>query len=164
VRQIPENFVYVGPESAVHSYRLMDQARVGAVYGSTVGLEMVLRGRPVVVSGLAHYGDLGFTDVAGDEPTLWRALERLCGDPLREEEVGRRRELAERYAWVFFFRQMVPLPWLHESEIGRPTIDRRALEQELTRRDSDTNQVLDFIVHGPRGQFLVRRQGVGETP
>ncbi len=164
VRQTPENFVYVGPESAVHSYRLMDHASVGALYGSTVGLEMVLRGRPVVVSGQAHYGDLGFTDLAGDEAALWRALERLCDEPLPGLEVARRRELAERYAWVFFFRQMVPLPWLREATIGHPAVDPLSLEQELAENSSPTNQVLDFIAHGPSGQFLVRRQGVGETP
>ena len=158
VRETPENFVYIQPGSAVHSYRLMDLATVGAVYSSTAGLEMVLRRRAVVVSGLTHYGDLGFTELAGDEVALWRTLERLCGSPLGEQDLAHRRELAERYAWVFFFRQMVPLPWLREAQVGRPAVDAPTLEQELAESGSHTNQVLDFIVQGPSGQLVVERR------
>ena len=164
VQETPENFVYIHPGSAVHSYRLMDVASVGVVYSSTAGLEMVLRGRPVVVSVLTHYGDLGFTELAGDEVALWRTLERLCGSPVVEQELARRRELAERYAWAFFFRQMVPLPWLREAETGHPAIHAPGFEQELAERGSHTNQVLDFIAHGPPGQLLVQRRDFGGTP
>jgi len=152
----PENFVYIGPASAVHSYRLMDLASVGAVYASTAGLEMALRGRPVVVSARTHYGGLGFTDQAGDQDALWSALERWCGAPTSGADLEPRRQLAERYAWTFFFRQMVPLPWLREPRIGHPVLDPVRLERELADRRSRTNQVLDFILEdGATGQFLV---------
>lgn len=151
----PENFAYIGPASAVHSYRLMELASVGAAYASTAGLEMALRGRPVVVSARTHYGGLGFTDQAGDGVALRSALERWCGGTTSAADLERRRQLAERYAWTFFFRQMVPLPWLREPRIGHPLLDPVKLEGELAERGSCTNQVLDFIEGGAAGQFLL---------
>ena len=107
---------------------------------------------------------MGFTELAGAEVALWRTLERLCGSPVVEQELARRRELAERYAWAFFFRQMVPLPWLREAETGHPAIHAPGFEQELAERGSHTNQVLDFIVHGPSGQLLVQRRDIEGSP
>ena len=49
-------------------YELMESADFGLVYTSTTGLEMALRGKPVIVAGQTHYRDRGFTvDVSNRE-------------------------------------------------------------------------------------------------
>jgi hypothetical protein len=151
---LPENFVYVPPDSRINSYRLADLATVGVVYASTIGLEMVLRGRPVVVCGLTHYGALGFADEAGDSITLLAALERVCDQAPPAEEIERRRVLAERYASLFFFRQMVPIEWLGEHRMGVPRFSAAGFTAELRQVHSPTSQVLDFIEDGATGQFI----------
>ncbi len=152
---LPENFVYVPPDSSINSYRLADLAAVGVVYASTMGLETVLRGRPVVVSGLTHYGALGFTDEAGDSDTLTATLERVCHEALPADEIERRRVLAERYASLFFFRQMVPIDWLEEPRMGIPRFNAARFAGELRQVRCPTSQVLDFIEDGSRGQFIL---------
>lgn len=59
--RLPTNVRIVPPESRISSYALMDGARIGLVYTSTVGLEMAMRGIPVVVAGSTHYRGHGFT-------------------------------------------------------------------------------------------------------
>ena len=152
---LPENFVYVPPDSSMNSYRLADLAAVGVVYTSTIGLEMVLRGRPVMVSGLTHFGALGFTDEAGDAGTLTAALERACSQALTAEEIERRRVLAERYASLFFFRQMVPIDWLDDRRMGSPRFSAARFAEGLRQVRSPTSQLLDFIEDGTRGQFIL---------
>ncbi len=151
---LPENFVYVSPDSPINSYRLADLATVGVVYASTIGLEMVLRGRPVVVSGRTHFGALGFTDEAGDSGMLTTALERACNQALTADEIERRRVLAERYASLFFFRQMVPIDWLDDRRMGAPRFSAATFAGGLRQIGSPTSQLLDFIEDGATGQFL----------
>jgi len=156
---LPENFVYVPPDSPINSYRLADLAAVGVVYASTIGLEMVLRRRPVVVSGLTHFGALGFTEEGGDSATLTAALDRVCAQALTADEIERRRVLAERYASLFFFRQMVPIDWLDEPRMGHARFNAASFAGGLRQGRSPTSQLLDFIEDGATGQFILEPSG-----
>jgi hypothetical protein len=88
---------------------LMELAHLALVYTSTTGLEMALRGKPVIVAGRAYYGRKGFTRDA-DDPAHYDALLQ-AGDlsALRPGEL----ELARRYACLFFFRHHIPFPLMH---------------------------------------------------
>ncbi|MCB2213813.1 hypothetical protein KQH50_00305 [bacterium] len=109
--EIPAHIHLVGPEEKVNTYDVVDAADLGLVYTTTVGLEMALRGIPVVVAGQTHYRNRGFTH----DPDTWDAyfdsLESLLGDlkaaRLTQEQV----ELAWRYAYLFFFTFPKPFPW-----------------------------------------------------
>jgi hypothetical protein len=91
----------VPPEHPASPYALMEMADLGLVYTSTAGLEMALRGQPVVVAGRAHYAgtELVHTPASRED---WRALVRSFPGP-RERQV----ELAERYAHLFYFEHPV---------------------------------------------------------
>ena len=76
------------------------------VYG-TAGLELALRGKPVVLAGEAHYGGKGFThdglDIASYRDFLSRVGELT---PLTEEQT----RLARMYAYSYFVQRQIPLP------------------------------------------------------
>jgi capsule polysaccharide export protein KpsC/LpsZ len=76
------------------------------VYG-TLGLELAVLGKPVILAGEAHYGDKGFT-YDGLTPDAYRQLLREAGSlkPLSEEQ----RLLARRYAYCYFVQRQIPLP------------------------------------------------------
>ena len=78
-RDLPPNVRIVEAEDSLSSYPLMEAADVGLVYTSTTGLEMTLRGKPVIVAGRTHYRGKGFTlDVSSPTEfveTLLRALD-----------------------------------------------------------------------------------------
>jgi hypothetical protein len=94
-----------------NTYDLMDQASVGLVYTTTVGMEMALNGLPVVVAGDTHYRNRGFTL----DPVSWTEyfsiLDKVLRDPaghrLRPEQV----ESAWNYAHGFFFEFPLDFPW-----------------------------------------------------
>ena len=103
--QLPAHIKIIPPESDLSSYMLMRMADVGLVYTSTAGLEMALDGKPVIVAGLTHYAGKGFTcDVSSH--AQYRDLLGGLGDlkPLSAEAI----EQARRYAYLFFFRFMLP--------------------------------------------------------
>ncbi len=121
---IPKHIHMIEPEEKINTYDILDITDLGLVYTTTVGLEMAMRGIPVIVAGQTHYRDRGFTC----DPETWEAyfstLNALIADlehaRLNQEQV----ELAWRYAYLFFFNFPKAFPWhlldLEEDFNNRP--------------------------------------------
>lgn len=109
--QLPAHVIVIPPESKVNTYDLIDLARVGLVYTTTVGLEMAMAGVPVIVAGQTHYRGRGFTTDPCTMEECLGAVDRV----LDEGQIGASRddrvELAWRYAYRYFFEYPFPFPW-----------------------------------------------------
>jgi hypothetical protein len=103
------------------SYPLMEMCDVGLVYTSTVGLELALRGKPVVVAGRTHYSDKGFTIPAVSPAQFCSTLTAVLDDPA---DTSVDVEQARRYAYMFFFRNAIASPGVeeHVSGLARLTV------------------------------------------
>lgn len=107
----PENLHIVTPSEKINTYDIMDIASLGLVYTTTVGLEMALRGIPVIVAGSTHYGKRGFTY----DPDSWddyfkilnEVIANLPSSRLKLEQI----ETAWNYAYRFFFEYPFDFPW-----------------------------------------------------
>ncbi len=108
---LPEKVRVVPPDSDINTYDLIELAHVGLVYTTTVGMEMVMQGVPVVVSGATHYRGKGFTYDPESWDEYFEALGRLLSDPLGRRVPDEQIELAMRYAYRFFFEYPFPFPW-----------------------------------------------------
>ena len=108
---IPEHITLIEPAEKVNTYDILEITDLGLVYTTTVGLEMAMRGIPVITAGRTHYRGRGFTI----DPTSWeayfsildRSLEDLKSARLTKDQI----ELAWRYAYLFFFEFSKPFPW-----------------------------------------------------
>jgi len=108
---LPPHIHLIEPLADVNTYDLMDVADLGLVYTTTVGLEMALRGIPVIVAGKTHYRNRGFTH----DPNTWvdyfkllnKLLTCLRECRLQEDQIN----LAWKYAYLFFFKYPLPFPW-----------------------------------------------------
>ncbi|MCK4821819.1 hypothetical protein KA005_39000 [bacterium] len=58
---LKSNIKYIPPESKVSTYELMDACDVVLVFGSTVGIEAVHKGKPTILMGQAPYRGFGGT-------------------------------------------------------------------------------------------------------
>lgn len=107
----PSNIHVVGPTESTNTYDLMEIADLGLAYTTTVGLEMAMRGVPVIVAGKTHYRDRGFTMAPRSWLEYFRMLDEVLGDPrssrLREGQV----EAAWNYGYRFFFDYPLDFPW-----------------------------------------------------
>lgn len=108
---LPPHIHLIEPLADVNTYDLMDVADLGLVYTTTVGLEMALRGIPVIVAGKTHYRNRGFTY----DPATWveyfKLLNRLLGN-LRENRLTETQiNQAWKYTYLFFFKYPLPFPW-----------------------------------------------------
>jgi hypothetical protein len=160
-REVPTvalNVRIVVPESPISSYSLIDAARVGLVYTSTVGLEMAARGIPVVVGARTHYRGLGFTIDPTTSDEYWAAVDRLVSATVPGEVDRMTRSLARRYAHAFFFSFHRRLGEVHEEGHSRP----RVLVRSVTDLDAGRDPSLDLIVSDVLGTApRFARRGVG---
>lgn len=111
--ELPANVRVVSSHEAISSYALLDLSALALVYTSTVGLEAAYRGLPVIVAGATHYRGRGFTSDVESADELGALMAR--GDL---EMGAHQRELAERYAFTFFYRALVPFPLLPQGGGG----------------------------------------------
>lgn len=109
--QRPEHIHVVGPKETLNTYDVMEIASLGLVYTTTVGMEIAMRGVPVIVAGMTHFARRGFTL----DPTSWEEYFSLLDEFLQSPNVRRLRagqvEIAWNYAYRFFFEYPFAFPW-----------------------------------------------------
>ena len=109
--EIPGHFRLIEPDEKINTYDILDITDLGLVYSTTVGLEMAMRGIPVIIAGQTHYRNRGFTS----DPDTWEMYFSMLDVKLRDLEAAQltqaQVELAWRYAYLFFFVFPKPFPW-----------------------------------------------------
>jgi hypothetical protein len=151
---LPDNIRIIRPADRVNTYGLMRLSRFGLVFSTTAGLEMAVRGLPVVVSGRVHYDGKGFTFDPANPPEYFARLEQLTATPNPPRLTPRQVELALCCADVYFFGYSRPIMWYNPGETDKD-MQLCSLEQ-LLHEDCPRGflETLDFFA----GRHLVRQR------
>lgn len=107
----PEHIHLIGPHEKINTYDLMEIAGLGLAYTTTVGMEMAMRGVPVIVAGQTHYRGRGFTHDPNSYPEYFAMLDHLLGNIQAQRLSPEQVESAWNYAYRFFFEFPMPFPW-----------------------------------------------------
>ena len=108
---LPENIHLIEALDKFNTYDLMKFTDLGLVFVTTAGLEMVMRGIPVIVAGETHYRGCGFTL----DPQTWdeyiAMLESVLAAPEKYRPTPAQVDSAWNYTYRFFFEYARPFPW-----------------------------------------------------
>jgi hypothetical protein len=107
---LPPNVRLVRPTDKINTYGLMKLTDLGLAFTSTVGLEMAIRGLPVILAGNVHYAGKGFTFEPADRAEYFALLESATG-PDRLALTPRQIELARCYFDAYFEKFPKKMPW-----------------------------------------------------
>lgn len=110
---LPANVFVIPPESQVSTYAAMSHCDSVLIYGTKTGVELTSVGIPVLVGGEAWIRGKGLTLDASSPQEWFQFLDRL---PLGERMDEATAVLARKYAFHFFFRRMIPLPFIGASK------------------------------------------------
>lgn len=106
---LPENVKLVPPESRISTYAVLSRCNAALIFGTKMGVELTSMGIPTIVAGEAWIRNKGLTLDASTAEEYDRILGRLpLAAPLDAAAVLR----ARKYAYHFFFRRMIPVPWM----------------------------------------------------
>jgi hypothetical protein len=138
---LPENVRVIPPESDLSSYTLAEQSRVAIIYGTKMGLELAVRGIPVIVCGETFCRGKGFSLDITSKDELAELLKRIHTlERLDQTTVER----ALRYAHYLYFRKMMSFPYLTMADYKTQQGKRIALSS-LTDLDAGRDPDLDAI-------------------
>ena len=98
--KLPKNVTLISPEDNVNSFSVIDMSDVGVVNTSTVGLEMAMLGKPVILISETHYRGKGFTTDAVSTEHYFEELEAALQNPKVEDL---KQKLAEKYFFIMMF-------------------------------------------------------------
>lgn len=143
VSVLPPNVTVVDSNDPASSYPLMAASDAGLVFTSTVGLEMAMQGKPVIVAGETHYRGRGFTVDVSDPAEFQAALDGVLADPGAHRPDA---ALTRRYAYLFFFRDPVDSLGVEEHVPGLVRISVRNLADLGPGRNAGWDRVCDGIL------------------
>jgi len=110
---LPKNVFLIGPENPVSTYAAMELCDSAIIYGTKTGVELTSVGIPVIVAGEAWIRNKGLTHDASSPEHYFEILDKLpFGKTMPPEQIKN----ARRYAYHFFFRRMLPLPFMQPNK------------------------------------------------
>lgn len=98
----PPNVRVVRSTEKLDTYCLMDYSDLGLSWFSTTGIEMAVRGKPIVVCGNPNYRGMGFTYDPETPERYFQTLDRVLANPRLTPEWA---ELAKRYTHLYLCKQ-----------------------------------------------------------
>ena len=98
------NLYVVGSESDISSYSLIDTSKVVVVYTSTVGLEAVIRGKPVLFCGKSKDIDYGFGYIPKSQQEYYGLLDKADMLVTTTQQVKAARK------WAYIYNFILPIP------------------------------------------------------
>jgi Capsule polysaccharide biosynthesis protein len=155
--QLPNNVFVIPPESNISTYAAMALCDSVIVYGTKTGVELTAVGKPVIVAGEAWIRNKGLTHDATSEAAYVELLDRLpFGQPMRGAEIER----ARKYAYHFFFRRMIPLPFIVPAEGKIYGLDLHTLNCLQNGTFPGLDVVCDGILTGQPFVYEAERLGL----
>ncbi|MEM7096827.1 MAG: capsule biosynthesis protein [Pseudomonadota bacterium] len=110
--QLPPNLHVIEPLDEVSTYDLAAASNAIIIFGTKMGVELTPLGKPVIVAGEAWIRNKGLTIDVTSREQYQEIFNKL---PLDSEEHVADAQEAEKYAYHFFFRRMIPLPFISPS-------------------------------------------------
>ena len=119
--QLPPNVFVIPPESQVSTYAAMEQCDTVLIYNTKTGIELSSMAIPVVVAGEAWIRNKDISLDATSSEEYFQILDRL---PLKKRMDDEWTLRARKYAYHFFFRRMIQLPFFREQlEVDLHSVD-----------------------------------------
>lgn len=158
--RLPVNVFVVEPENQASTYALCGVARVVLIYNTKTGIEVAAAGRPTIVAGEAWIRGKDFSLDASTPDEYFALLNRLPDIPPLDEETRRR---ARRYAYHFFFRRMIPLPFIRDAKKLTFVLDIKSPNDLRPGRFRGLDVVCDGILRGTPFVYPAERLGEETT-
>lgn len=143
--ELPQNVRVIEPEDPLSTYSLIDHSNAVLVYSTKTGIEASAAGVPVVVAGEAWIRGKGFSRDAVSPQSYRAILDQL---PFRSPLGAAERERALRYAYHFFFRRMIELPFLADAGPAEFEIRLESLDELRPGRNAGLDVICEGIVGG----------------
>ena len=144
--ELPENIKIMPPKSEISTYCLFDVVDYGIVYTSTAGLEMAIRGIPVITTAQTHYRKKGFTFDPIDKEGYFDLLENIEKLELSPKMM----DLANKYGYLHFCDREIPFKFIEfgGEYFSSPKLRLNDWHELLPGSDENLDKICEGITSG----------------
>ena len=104
--QLPDNIKIIPPDETINPLNFYDIIDGGITCCGTVGLELPILGKPVIIGGLPYYSQKGFT-YDGFTPEIYRQyLKSVKEIKILNDE---KRSLAQKFGYYYYIQKQIPI-------------------------------------------------------
>jgi Capsule polysaccharide biosynthesis protein len=143
---LPKNVFIIPPDSPISTYATMANCDAVIIYATKAGLELTCMGIPVIVAGEAWIRNKGVSLDASSREQYFRLLDRL---PLKERLSEAVTQRARKYAYHYFFRRMIPLPFMVPTSGWPPfKVEVSRIDELMPGRSAGLDVICNGILKG----------------
>jgi hypothetical protein len=140
---LPANVRIVLPEDSVNAYSLADEADLGLTFGSTIGLEMAMLGKPVLLAARALYEQASQIVTVREKESLPGILERSL-QATSNREIQRE---AFRVAHYYFTSEL-PFPAVKVLGVFEAKLNDNHPVDAAPGNDDSLDRICKFLIEG----------------
>lgn len=161
--RLPANAIMVMPDSPVSSYDIVDTIDAAVCYVSTIGLEILATGKPVITSPVAAlYGRTeGFLQARSAAELLDNVDVALTLGRSRE-----RRRQALRLIYRYYYQMQRSFPLVSLSGLHENRLEYETVEELAPGRNEALDRICDYLMKGrdlyDPPEEAVRQRAAGE--
>lgn len=144
IAELPANVRIVMPDDVVNAYSLADEAEVGLTFGSTIGLEMAMLGKQVLLASRAIYESCSSILVVKNRQSLPSMLEKCLH---ASTNTASQRE-AFRLAYYYIFEYELPFPAISVKDIYDADVNYRVPDDIEAGKDKSLDHICNFVING----------------
>lgn len=142
------NIFFIDSDSTISIFDLYPMVDVGIVHSTRSGCELVLEGKPVILTGDNHYRGKGFTVDVNNETEFFEAIRDLLSRRESPEAVERRREVGKKYWLLYYFHGYIDLGLFRGGWTKPSELLFTGVQDFLPSRNEKLDYVCDAIMSG----------------
>jgi hypothetical protein len=142
--EIHANVRVIMPDDSMNSYALMDEADICLSFGSSVGIEMAMLGKPVVLASRAFYEDGYHILRVHSKQSLPEMLEKSLL-PFSALEIQRE---AFRLAYYYVFKFELPFPLVSMERIMDAKLNYSVPDELVPGQDDALDHICNYLING----------------
>jgi hypothetical protein len=142
--KVASNVRVILPEDSVSAYSLAEEADVGLTFGSTIGLEMAMMGKPILLASRALYDCCSEIYTVRTREELPGLLDKCLGST-RTREIQRQ---AFRLAYYYIFRFELPFPKVQVLDVFDAKLNYSDRSELLLGLDRSLDHLCEFLMQG----------------
>jgi hypothetical protein len=137
---IPGNVTILGSEITISAYELYPLCSLGLIYTSTVGIELAIQRKPVIVAGKAPFRDSGFVVNPSTRKEYFGDIQDILLNrkPIDLDAV---QELSRKYLYYYHFCYMIDAGIANYVWGERPSLKTKSVRDLLP----GSNKYLDYV-------------------
>ncbi len=133
---LPRNVRIIPSDSPLTAHEVIQALDICMVYTSTVAVEAAYWGKPVILVGGGTHSRRGITIDTCSEQHYFDLLQEICQTRVPPPPI---RDIAERYAYSFFFRSTLPYTQFRVHDVNVTEVLLQSWEDLLPGRDPVTD-------------------------